>query len=175
MMGYPISRSMSVIFVVGLLSGPGTTTRANHLLSLTITAPARPVKAGTELRMSVTVRNISHQTIKLVSLADSSYEYEIKVRDANGHLAPAAARLRNRDKRLPRYSGSTFARDLQPGASYVDHITVTELYDLTRPGKYTISVARQLNRYEVTVVGRPPKKLPNATITSNSVTVTVVR
>jgi hypothetical protein len=172
-MRYRLSRSAWVI-ALSLVAGISTTS-APQLLSLTIAAPKQPVKVGTEVRLRVTVRNTSHRTIRLVSLADSSYEYEIMVRDARGHVPPPSVRLRNRDKLLPRYSGSTFARDLQPGASYVDQIAITELYDLTKPGKYTVSVARQLNSNEAAILGTPPGKLSKSTATSNSVSVNVVR
>jgi len=100
--------------------------------------------------------------------------YKIRVLDARGRTAPPSAEARARDKRLPLYSGSFFARELPPGGSFVDQITVTHFYDLSRPGKYTVSVARAIDTYDVGVEGLPPEKLPKGIIRSNAVSIAVI-
>jgi len=90
--------------------------------------------------------------------------YEITVRDSKGRSAPPSTYLRNRDKRIPVDYGSRLARTLAPGESFVDQVTVTTFFDLSRPGKYTISVSR----------ATPPRQnLGEGSVESDPVTVTV--
>jgi len=56
-------------------------------------------------------------------------------------------------------------RTVNPGESFVERVTVTKTYDLSKPGKYTISVVRPIESWQ---------KLGEGKVKSNSVTVTVV-
>jgi hypothetical protein len=137
---------------------------------LTITAPDKPLKAGAELRLLVTVTNTSSHSISLITspgpVPEDAFRYEMAVRDEEGRSAPPSAYLRSKDEHVPVYYGSRFARTLKPGESFIDQITVTNFYDLSRPGKYAISVARALE---------PWQNLGKGTIKSNTVTVTVTQ
>ena len=62
--------------------------------------------------------------------------------------------------------GSSLARTLMPGESFIDQVTVTRFYDLSQSGKYTIGVALQI----------PPRQdLGKGVIKSNSIVVTVTK
>jgi hypothetical protein len=138
------------------------------LFSLTIAAPKEPVKAGTELRLLVTVTNTSNRDISFfVSpglIPEDGLLCQVNVRDADGRATPPSALERSRDKPIPLNLGSRYAKTLKPGESFVDQVTVTRFYALSRPGKHTVSVARPF----------PPRQnLGAGTVESNSVTVTV--
>ena len=138
--------------------------------SLTIAAPKEPLRAGTELRLLVTVTNTSDRNISFITspgpIPEDGLLYEINVRDAQARSAPPSVYLRTRDKRIPTDYGSRFARTLRPGQSFVDQVTVTKFYDLSRPGNYTISVARPM----------PPRQnLGKGSVKSNPVTVVVTQ
>lgn len=139
-----------------------------QLFSLSVAAPKEPLKAGTELHLLVTVRNTSKRAISFIiapgPIPEDELEYEINVRDADGRSAPPSAYLRNKDKRVPMSYGSRLARTLEPGESFVEQVTVTTFFDLSRPGKYTISVSRAI----------PPRQnLGKGSVESDPVTVIV--
>jgi hypothetical protein len=143
---------------------------AKQLFSLSIAAPSEPVKSGVELRLSVTVTNTSDRTIGFIRspglLPEEGYRYEIEVRDAGGHPAPSSAHMRDLKNKTTATFESNVARWLKPGESFVDEIDVTKFYDLSQPGKYTISVARPIP---------PAQNLGEGKVKSNSITVTVVQ
>src|SRR5437660_6684758 len=141
-----------------------------QFFSLTIAAPKEPIKAGTELRLLVTVTNTSDRDISFITspgrIPEDGDRYEIDVRDAQGSPAPPSVYLRTKDKRIPiDYGGSRFARTLRPGESFVDQVTVTGFYDLSQPGNYTISVALPMP---------PLQNLGEGKVKSTSLTVPVI-
>jgi hypothetical protein len=138
--------------------------------SVTLHAPNTPVKAGLELRLLVTVKNTSNRSITFSTspgvTPDDSFDYEIDARDGQGHPAPPSAQIRIRDKHIPRGFGSAVGRTLQPGESFTDQVTVTTFYDLSQPGKYTISVARPFE---------PWQNLGKGSVKSNTITIAVTK
>ena len=148
------------------LAAPGP----KQFFSLTVAAPKEPIKAGTELRLLVTVTNTSDRDISFITspglIPEDGARYEIDVRDIQGSPAPPSAYLRTKDNRIPTEYGSNIARTLGPGESFVDKVTVTRFYDLSQPGKYTIWVA----------LPTPPRQnLGEGKVKSNSITVTVIQ
>jgi hypothetical protein len=69
------------------------------------------------------------------------------------------------DKRVSMYHGGFTSRTLKPGESFIDEVTVTQFYDLSQPGEYTISLARPF----------PPRQnLGEGRVKSNTITLTVL-
>ena len=141
-----------------------------QLFSLTIATPKEPIRAGTELRLLVTVTNTSDRNISFITspgpIPEDGARYEIDVRDVHGSPASASAYLRAKDNRIPTDYGSSIARTLGPGESFVDQVTVTRFHDLSQLGKYTIWVALPI----------PPRQdLGEGKVRSNSITVTVAQ
>jgi hypothetical protein len=141
-----------------------------QLFSLNITAPGEPLKVGAELRLHVTVSNTSDRNIAFIrspgQIPEEAFRYEIEVHDAQGQSAPPSAHVQDLNK-SPTITEeiSSYAAWLKPGESFVDDLEITKFYDLHRPGKYTISVSREI----------PPRQnLGEGKVRSNSVTVTVV-
>jgi hypothetical protein len=140
-----------------------------QLFSLTVEAPSEPLKVGGELRLRVTVTNTSSHTIVFVrspgQIPEEFFRYSVEVRDSKGQSAPPSAYV----KQLNDPRASTFesrrAYSLKPGESFVDDVEVTKFYDLSQPGTYTISVAREFP---------PRQKLGEGKVKSNSVRLTVV-
>jgi hypothetical protein len=132
--------------------------------------PKGPLKAGSELDLLVSVTNNSNRVISFITspgeIPEDGVLYQIDVRDAQGHTAPLSTNLHAADARIPINNGSRFARELEPGKSFIDRITVTRFYDLSCPGEYTISVARPMP---------PHQNLGKGSDKSNTITVTVTR
>lgn len=147
-----------------------TASAPKQLFSLTIAAPKEPLKAGAEFHLTVTVTNTSNSPISFVTspgpIPDDGLLYEIHVRDQHGRSAPQSPYVRNRDTHVPVHYGSRLARTLKPGESFVDQVIVTEFYDLSSPGEYSITVARSMPARQ---------NLGNGSVTSNAVTITVTQ
>ncbi len=141
-----------------------------QLFSLAIDAPTEPLKSGAELRLLVTVKNTSDRTIGFIRspglVPEEGFRYQIDARDQQGQPAPPSAyALELKNRRMGTFE-SRYAHWLKPGESFVDQVTVTKFYDLNQPGKYTISVAREI----------PPRQnLDKGSVRSNAVTVTVTQ
>ena len=118
----------------------------NQLFSLTLHAPSTPLKSGADVRLRVTVTNISDNTIRfgrtpgIVPEEESSYD--IEVRNAPGQLPPLTPFFRHLKENPASTWGSYTTYSLEPGKSFDDELVITKLYVLTEPGKYTIWVAR---------------------------------
>jgi hypothetical protein len=142
----------------------------DQLFSLTIVAPYQSLKSGAELRLRITVKNISGRPIAFIrspgSVPEEGFRYAIEVRDDQGRLAPISEYVRELKKKATGTFESRYARWLKPGESFEDEVTTTKFYDLTRPGKYAISVSREI---------LPAQELPKGKVTSNSVIVTVIQ
>ena len=140
------------------------------LFSLTIAAPPKePLRKGDELRLLITVTNTSDQSIGFVRspgpLPEEGFRYKIEVRDARGHAAPPSDYVRGlKGKTTANESISNIGRTLGPGETFIDQVTVTRYYDLSRPGRYSISLARPIE---------PWQRLGKGSVRSNVVTVTV--
>lgn len=148
----------------------GGSSAIGQVFSLTIEPPTGPLKVGAEVRLQVTVKNIWNRAIDFITspgqIPDDGLMYDIDVRDEQGRAAPRSAAVRNRDPHVPVNLGSRFSRSLQPGESFVDEVVVTRFFDLSKPGKYSISVRR----------GMPPRQsLGSATVKSNAITISVVK
>lgn len=158
-----------ILYAVVLVLAANVSVHAGkRLFSLTIAAPSEPLKSGSELRLHVTLRNTSEARIGFIRspglIPEEGFRYEIEVRDANGHAAPPSEHVRELSgKRTVEWS-SNLARWLNPGESFVDEVCITEFYDLSRPGKYTVSVAREFP---------PAQGLGKGSVKSNVVTVVV--
>jgi hypothetical protein len=162
--------ALSLAYALTLVLFGPLAASAEQLFSLTIAAPKEPLKAGAEVHLLVTVTNTSNRDISFITspgpIPEDGLLYQIHVRDAQGRSLPPSADLRTRDKRVPINYGSRLARTLKPGESFVDQVTVSRFYDLSRPGEYTISVARPM----------PPRQnLGKGSVKSNAVTVTVTQ
>ncbi len=150
--------------------GPIAVSTPKQLFSLTIAAPKKPVKEGEELQLLVTVKNTSDRTIGFIRspglVPEEGFRYQIDARDQQGQPAPPSAyALELKNRRMGTFE-SRYAHWLKPGESFVDQVTVTKFYDLNQPGKYTISVAREI----------PPRQsLDKGSVRSNAVTVTVTQ
>jgi hypothetical protein len=118
-------------------------------LSITISTPDEVVKAGSEVKVKVLFTNSSDQVISMShTLAPNPGEVDnwIDVRDENGKLAPQTQygkKIKGDESTPPAATNaSSMAVEMKPGETARAHIQVTKLFDLSRPGKYTIQVDR---------------------------------
>lgn len=141
--------------------------QANSQFSVTLHALDEPTKAGTELRLKVTITNVSDHDIRFARtpgpIPDETLTYRVEIHDDQGHVPEETAFFRELNQSHS-YFGSYTTRILKPGESFEDAVVITRLYNL-KPGKYTIWVARGQQ-----ALGGAPKDATR----SNELTATVV-
>lgn len=137
---------------------------AQQPFSITISAEQAQVKVGSSVNLKIQMTNTSNRELNCGGAPsnglDRAYRYD--VRDENGKAVPKIA------KKHPEI-GETFGVwpcSIKPGetASAAGGL-ISVLYDLTRPGRYTIQVSRPVSEDD-------PK---SPVIYSNKVTITIIQ
>jgi hypothetical protein len=113
------------------------------------------------MRVQIVLKNISTREISFVRL-NPEYEYQITVLDENGKPVPDTALGQKLKDHATVTGGGGPLWTLKPGDTLKDHVVVNDLYDISTPGKYSVSVERKL-----------PEELGVGTVKSNVITVTV--
>ena len=143
------------VFVIGQGQSP------KQPFAIVISAVESTVKARSSVPIKVQMTNTSSQDLDAsgnwsdLTGADPNYVFD--VRDSTGKLAP---------KRVYEHPelqfGKAIFRTVGPGGSITDTPDISRQYDMSRPGKYTIQVRREI-----------PKGLGKGTVKSNVITVTI--
>ncbi len=132
----------------------------NPPFKIAITAENSTIIAGADVSIKVSLTNTSNQEVNEgvayrsgIDL-DSSFQFE--VRDKRGKMVP------KRTYPHPEVAtGSVRFRTISPGATLTQEQRVSALYDMRKPGKYTIQVARgEIKSNIVTVTVIPNGKVP---------------
>ena len=109
--------------------------------SITISTSDATIKSGTELIVTLMISNISNHAINL-DLDEA--DYRVEVRDEHGELAKPAQNgrtLADSDSQFTAPKDKSFLTiPMQTGETTKAQINVSQLFDLSWPGKYTISV-----------------------------------
>lgn len=131
------------LLVIGLFLALNASVAWAGGLSLKLTALDPDVKPGSKIMIRVTVTNVSNQ---LISFHDTrrDCDYSVTVLTNTGASAPETEHKKqlgcgSSDLEI---SGRDILVTLKPGESTREEIEITELYNLTEPGKYTIRVDR---------------------------------
>ncbi len=111
--------------------------------SVKITAPSEVFHVGEEVHVKITVTNTSNQPITLVETSHVC-DYIIEVRDETGKLVPDTPFKRQHGCiARPSASGRNMLVPLQQGESYDLEISLSELSDITLPGRYSVQIQRK--------------------------------
>ena len=109
------------------------------------TQPGTPVwNVGAHVFVIVTMTNNSNRTLHL-SLIDPVFDYRMTVRDdATGQPVSETEQYRKMKASQKSHFHTTglILVTLKPHASLADAIDVSQLYDLSRPGEYSIQIER---------------------------------
>jgi hypothetical protein len=152
------SRILASILVAAcaLSSARGATTP----FTLTLEAEENPIKAGSEVKVGITLRNSSNHAID-VGLGLAEMDYALGVRDSQNRIPPETEFARKSKGRG--YFSNETVFTLQPGETLPkEMLVISKFYDVSRPGKYTIQVSRAV-----------PKELVGGTVKSNAITITI--
>jgi len=151
----------------------GQTENPNPPFALTISVnPSNPshentanktVTAGESVTIRIRKTNTSDHEIPKLGPDNGPFGYVFDIRDSNGNLAPphksTSESIRGGG---PAPIFGTKDMVLQPGKSKIDYAPVSEWFDMTKPGTYTIQVSQH--------VSSDPN---SAVVKSNKVTVTI--
>jgi len=140
-----------LMFALPALAGNSTAqiTQPNES-SYTINIAALPsvVKAGSEVKLSIIVKNISDQIIyHVVTTGKPGRNLDIAIRDSKGdpvQETPHGRKVHGTDPNRQPWSGSVFTGryPLKPGETFKETINLSQEYDLSQPGTYSVQVLR---------------------------------
>jgi len=136
---------------------PPQQTVAQPTVSVTIHAKDRSIRAGSPIWVDITQKNKSHNILPVgrerpIDMDQGGVSFLVDVRDSHGvrppestfyrrilgHLTPEEKAAIGPDQ-IQMFRGTAIL--LKPGEKTTNRIDVGRLYDLTKPGKYTIQIA----------------------------------
>ena len=131
-------------------------------VSVSISTPTPAIQQGTPIRLNISVLNRSNHTVQIFGPADGKAEASngVQVTNAEGQKLPWIGHRRG-------FSSRKMVA-VEPGKSVDDFLTLTNDFDLTKPGQYTVVVRHEMFQPDAT----PPEK-PGYFVESNSLTITV--
>jgi uncharacterized protein (DUF58 family) len=140
--------SLLALFVA---TSPAQQTSASSF-SITISADQSTVKVGAPITIRILFKNTSNEEIALAKIpGDRKGEKHnlVDVRDADGKMPPETEYKQALEGKRDNVKGhvvlpmaSNFTQFLKPGDVMQDNLDVTDLYDLSKPGRYTIQIER---------------------------------
>jgi len=111
--------------------------------SLSIAAPRDTLKAGTDVHITITLKNTSPQDLNFLE-SYGYFPYLLDVRNAVGSV-PATTekgrRARQNHGMMPPLN-SSFVNKVKPGQTQTADFVLNEYYDMTVPGKYFVQLER---------------------------------
>jgi hypothetical protein len=131
--------------------------------TLSIAARSPSVKVGDPVWVDATLKNASDYAVNLwldLTPDQGGYAYAVDVRDERGSVPPTTEYAKAIAKRTGGEGGYV---PLDPGKALMHKVEVSKLYDLSRPGKYTIQFRK------IDVFDKEAKEY----VTSNPITVSL--
>lgn len=130
--------------------------------SVAISTPTPIARSGTEIRLNVSVEDKSDHVLRILKSPDGHAEAVNRVEVFNSDGA-----------RLPLTNGirhwlSIKSTSLAPGESYDSFLILSELFDLRKPGTYSVTV-----RHELLQLDAPKQEDRKLFVPSNSLEITV--
>ena len=114
---------------------------AHFPYTVTIGPGSQTVKSGSNVSIGVTVTNATDGTVATPPIEMEAMEIAVDVLQAGGKSAELTDRGRVWHQKGG-WSGGGPSFPMEPGATAHRKIVVSDLYDLTRPGKYLIKLRR---------------------------------
>jgi hypothetical protein len=147
------------LILIALFARPVLAAKAPF--SIHIAAIHNPVPSGVQI--TSTIANISNREITLHMV--NQCDYSMDVRDEHGKLRPETLFKQNLDCSHPgSLTGRNIVIVLRPQESTSEEVRVSELFDMTNPGEYTVRVSRNVS---------VSKK--DGVVKSNKIVVSVIR
>jgi hypothetical protein len=121
--------------------------------SLSIVLPEKEVKVGSYVRVNVITTNVSVRDMPVVvPVRTVECDYDVFVRDEKGNAAPLTEygkKIYSRTRDCQSGFNSVVSGTLKPGATVQEHFFVNSVYDLARPGTYTVQIAARRRSVQI--------------------------
>lgn len=137
-----------------LLLSAGAAQGPDPAISIAISMPEATVDAGSAVKLTIAITNVSKQTIlvdRLLGGGKGEFFHEFEVRDARGGAVAETKYYRQFKEGTIDMMGHIMGHEVEPGESLKEEVTLNKLYDLSLPGQYTIQ-ARRLDHPSKTYV-----------------------
>jgi len=116
--------------------------------SLSIAAQPSMVKSGEDIRVNINIANGSNKPLSLVrTVGKGTAEFSYAIKVTRQDNLP----VNRTDYGLSLVGAGTIALrtsnrllDLPPGQSYTDYFLLNKIYDVSRPGVYTVQIQQKL-------------------------------
>jgi hypothetical protein len=119
---------------------------AKPTFTVTVSTDHDTVAPGAKVIVTVRLTNVSDHLLRFgrFGFGGPDSAYRVEVRDSGGQLAPYTADYGKKLRREPPYNQPIIGRSVpyfvDKGETATEEIEVTKQYDLSAPGRYTISV-----------------------------------
>jgi hypothetical protein len=110
-------------------------------LKIEIKVPDDVVRPQSNVLLEMKLTNVAHETIWLPAGSPDFWSSEFEVRDAQGALVPRTAEWMRALSQRPTWVTVSASISLAAGASLTKTVIVEKLYDLSKPGQYTLHVS----------------------------------
>lgn len=142
--------TLSLLFTAILaIQSAGPAPSPHSVISVTLSSVSNDVKLGSEVRLKIVVTNTSNHEMLLerpVGIYQGEILNRFEVRDEKG--SPAVKKPYYRlltGEPMTSYPQEEYLRDMtgsmvKPGESVIEEVILNKLYELDKPGKYTIRV-----------------------------------
>ena len=160
--------SYTVIVACVLGAACAQTSPPQTPVTLQITSSEPTIKTGSAAKLQVTLINHSQSPLSVLTTpgqVNAELWYDVQLRDANGTEVPKTKYkkiLEGTEK--GHVASSAISQTIPRGGSLKEEISLANLYDLSRPGKYFVHVERVL-----------PASFGTTRIKSNVIDITVSR
>jgi hypothetical protein len=136
---YRVIGVASVLWLIGAQASP------KPAISISISTPHTTVHIGEAITIRVELKNTSKGEIKVASVVNheqAELNYQMVMLDSAGHPVP----LTNWGKAVAKRQViivSLVVLPLAPGKTWVETTELTKLFEITKPGTYTVRAGRK--------------------------------
>jgi hypothetical protein len=109
-------------------------------LKIEIRVPDDVVRPQSSVLLEMKLTNVAHEAIWLPSGSPDFWSYEFELRDAQGTLVPRTAEWMRALSQRPTAITANVSLPLAAGASLIKTVMLEKLFDLSKPGQYTLRV-----------------------------------
>jgi len=141
-----LKRNFALGIIAAVLSPQIGVTQAASQFTITISTPGSTISLGSELRVHVTLRNVSSDTLWLpasVSRTQAEMFYSVQVLDKDRKPRPETSY--GHSARLHQFRGSVIEVPIAPGETMEEDTILGKQFDLSEPGVYIIQLSRPVS------------------------------
>jgi hypothetical protein len=138
-----VRNGLALCILFALASQPIAQTNSGAAFQLNIEAEAPSVASGGKIVLQIMLANISDSALvfgQRMRPDQAEWDYRIDVRNEKGEAVAETAYGRIRLEVVTLFSSQM--KTVAPGHSLKEEVTLSKLYDLTIPGRYTVQVSR---------------------------------